>query len=140
MANIINLNNICKIVLRKKEKTDDFKWVTRQTFSQWFMNLFRKDKLTTSYVKFRLKGDCYIVTDIEKDLLGEEWFNKKYEYNSATKIFFKKPHVALWYSDFNHSYEIRYFESNKEATDYFNKLNDYAQKQNVPFINMDAGK
>ena len=140
MASIINLNNICKIVLRKKEKTDDFKWVTRQTFSQWFMNLFRKDKLTTSYVRHYPTCDYYIATDIEKDLLGEEWFNKKYEYNSATKIFFEKPHVALWYSDFNHSYEIRYFESNKEATDYFNKLNDYAQKQNVPFINMHAGK
>ena len=81
MASIINLNNICKIVLRKKEKTDDFKWVTRQTFSQWFMNLFRKDKLTTSYVKFRLKGDCYIVTDIEKDLLGEPTVGRRFKGN-----------------------------------------------------------
>lgn len=140
MASIINLNNICKIVLKKKEKSYDFEWVTTQTFSQWFMNLFRKDKLTTSYVRHYPTRDYYISTDIEKDLLGEEWFNKKYEYNSATKIFFEKPHVVLWYSDFNHSYEIRYFESNKEATDYFNKLNDYTQKQNVPFINIDAGK
>ena len=140
MASIINLNNICKIVLKKKEKSYDFEWVTTQTFSQWFMNLFRKDKLTTSYVKHYPTRDYYIATDIEKDLLGEEWFNQKYEYNSATKMFFEKPHVVLWYSVFNHSYEIRYFESNKEATDYFNKLNDYAQKQNVPFINMDAGK
>lgn len=140
MASIINLNNICKIVLKKKEKSYDFEWVTTQTFSQWFMNLFRKDKLTTSYVRHYPTRDYYISTDIEKDLLGEEWFNQKYEYNSATKMFFEKPHVVLWYSDFNHSYEIRYFESNKEATDYFNKLNDYAQKQNVPFINMDVGK
>ena len=140
MASIINLNNICKIVLKKKEKSYDFEWVTTQTFSQWFMNLFRKDKLTTSYVRHYPTRDYYISTDIEKDLLGEEWFNQKYEYNSATKMFFEKPHVVLWYSDFNHSYEIRYFESNKEATDYFNKLNDYAQKQNVPFINMDAEK
>lgn len=140
MASIINLNNICKIVLKKKEKSYDFEWVTTQTFSQWFMNLFRKDKLTTSYVKHYPTRDYYIATDIEKDLLGEEWFNQKYEYNSATKMFFEKPHVVLWYSDFNHSYEIRYFESNKEATDYFNKLNDYAQKQNVPFINMYAEK
>lgn len=140
MASIINLNYICKIVLKKKEKSYDFEWVTTQTFSQWFMNLFRKDKLTTSYVKHYPTRDYYIATDIEKDLLGEEWFNQKYEYNSATKMFFEKPHVVLWYSDFNHSYEIRYFESNKEATDYFNKLNDYAQKQNVPFINMDAEK
>ena len=140
MASIINLNYICKIVLKKKEKSYDFEWVTTQTFSQWFMNLFRKDKLTTSYVKHYPTRDYYIATDIEKDLLGEEWFNQKYEYNSATKMFFEKPHVVLWYSDFNHSYEIRYFESYKEATDYFNKLNDYAQKQNVPFINMDAEK
>ena len=140
MASIINLNNICKIVLKKKEKSYDFEWVTNQTFSQWFMNLFRKDKLTTSYVKHYPTRVWYIATDIEKKLLGEEWFNQKYEYNSVTKMFFEKPHVVLWYSDFNHSYEIRYFESNKEATDYFNKLNDYAQKQNVPFINMDAGK
>lgn len=140
MASIINLNNICKIVLKKKEKSYDFEWVTNQTFSQWFMNLFRKDKLTTSYIKYYPTCHWYMATDIEKDLLGKEWFNQKYEYNSATKMFFEKPHVVLWYSDFNHSYEIRYFESNKEATDYFNKLNDYAQKQNVPFINMDAGK
>lgn len=140
MASIINLNNICKIVLKKKEKSYDFELVTTQTFSQWFMNLFRKDKLTTSYVKHYPTRDYYIATDIEKDLLGGKWFNQKYEYNSATKMFFEKPHVVLWYSDFNHSYEIRYFESNKEATDYFNKLNDYAQKQNVPFINMDAEK
>lgn len=38
MASIINLNNICKIVLKKKEKSYDFEWVTRQTFSQWFVN------------------------------------------------------------------------------------------------------
>ena len=97
------------------------------------------------YLKYELNYSDYTIKEYilhVKDFLKylENNNNKKYEYNSATKIFFEKPHVALWYSDFNHSYEIRYFESNKEATDYFNKLNDYAQKQNVPFINMDAGK
>ena len=48
---IINLNQISKIVLKKTEKTDEFKVVEEPTFKQWFLNLFRKDKAKTKYVR-----------------------------------------------------------------------------------------
>ena len=50
--NIVNLNQVCKIVLVKKEKTNDYIWVEiSENFFEWFKNLFRKNKVKKRYIK-----------------------------------------------------------------------------------------
>lgn len=138
---IINLNQINKIVLKKTKKTNEFKVVEKATFKQWFFNLFRKNKVKSKYVK----NTWWILhpeyTPIEEFLeTFEDNYGKEFKYNSTTEMFFEKPRVVLWYSDYNHGREIRYFESNKEAEDYFNKLVAYAKQLDIPFINFYSEK
>lgn len=128
--NIINLNQISKIVLVKKEKTSDYEWVEiSENFFEWFKNLFRKNKVKKRYIKH----DWYA----RKYYTSEEFLKEKTHYSiSVTSgIIYEKPHVVLWYSDYNRGKEVRYFESNKEAEDYFNKLVAYAKQLDIPFIN-----
>lgn len=54
---------------------------------------------------------------------------------SHLNIFFKKAHVILKYSDSKASTEVRYFNSNKEAEEFFKKLQVFAHENNIPFIN-----
>ena len=138
---IINLNQISKIVLTKKEKTDEFKVVEIPTFKQWLLNLFRKDKAKTKYVKNTLwsrYGDCTPLEEFFKTF--EKEYGHRFRYNPVAEMFFEKPHVTLWYSDYNHGKEIRYFNSDKEAKEYFDKLIAYAKQYDVPFINFYSEK
>ena len=128
--NIVNLNQVCKIVLVKKEKTNDYIWVEiNENIFEWFKNLFRKNKVKKRYIK----RDWYA----HKYYTSEEFLKEKTHYSiSATSgIIYEKPHVVLRYSDYNRGKEVRYFESNKEAEDYFNKLVAYAKQLDIPFIN-----
>lgn len=139
--NIINLNQVNKIVLKKREKTDEFKVVERPTFKQWFLNLFRKDKVKTKYVRNTLWLLHAEYTPLEEFLKTfEENYGDRFRYNPVAEIFAEKPCVVLWYSDYNHGKEVRYFDSNKEAEDYFNKLVAYAKQLDVPFINFYSEK
>lgn len=133
--NIVNLNQVCKIVLVKKEKTNDYIWVEiSENFFEWFKNLFRKNKVKKRYIK----PDWYA----HKYYTSEEFLKEKTHYSiSATSgIIYEKPHVVLWYSDYNRGKEVRYFDSNKEAEDYFNKLVAYAKQLDIPFINFYSQK
>ena len=135
--NIINLNQICKVVLKKTEKTDEFKIVESPTIKQWFLNLFRKDKVKTKYVKNTWWLIHAEYTPLEKFLeTFETEYGNEFKYNSTTEIFFEKPRVILWYSDYNHGREVRYFNTDKEAKEYFDKLITYAKQHDVPFINL----
>lgn len=135
--NIINLNQICKIVLKKTEKTDEFKIVEKATFKQWFLNLFHKDKTKTKYVKNTLWSrycDCTPIEEFFKTF--EEEYGDRFRYNPVTEMFFERPRVILCYSDYNHGNEVRYFNSDKEAKEYYSKLREYAKQHDVPFINL----
>ena len=44
--------------------------------------------------------------------------------------------LILCYSDYNHGNEVRYFNSDKEAKEYYSKLREYAKQHDVPFINL----
>ena len=70
-----------------------------------------------------------------KDVLEN---NEKYEYNENLNLFFIKPHVILKYSDSNVDPEVRYFKTNKEANDFFKKLQIIAHDNNITFIDFDA--
>ena len=130
--NIINLNQICKIVLKKTEKTDEFKIVELPTVKQWFLNLFRKDKVKTKYVDDGWRN----YTPIEEFFKTfEENYGDRFRYNPVTEMFFEKPRVVLWFSDYKHGKAVRYFNSDKEAKEYFNKLITYAKQFDIPFIN-----
>lgn len=136
---IINLNQISKIVLTKTEKTDEFKIVEKATFKQRFLNLFHKDKTKTKYVKNTLwsrYGDCTPIEEFFKTF--EEEYGDRFRYNPVTEMFFERPHVVLWYSDYNHGKEVRYFNSDKEAKEYFSKLREYAKQFDIPFIDFHA--
>ena len=133
--NIVNLNQVCKIVLVKKEKTNDYIWVEiNENFFEWFKNLFRKNKVKKRYIKH----DWYA----HKYYTSEEFLKEKTNYaiSATSGIIYEKPHVVLRYSDYNRGKEVRYFESNKEAEDYFNKLVAYAKQLDVPFINFYSEK
>ena len=133
--NIINLNQIAKIVYVKLSRADDdLKVIERATPLQWFLNLFRKNKIKNKWVR-----KCrWPRTDepIDKFLeTFEKEYGDRYKYSSTSNIFYEKPHIVLWYSDYNHGNEIRYFETDKEANDYFLKLRAYIKQLEVPFIN-----
>lgn len=130
---ITNLNQVCKIVLVNKRKNDVFQW--RYTISEVFHNLFKKKKVKPSSIKYII--DYY---DNVESLIKENWFKKQYEYDNVTRTFYEKAHVTLLYSDYSHGKETRYFETDKEAKDYFNKLVTYAKQNNIPFINFYADK
>ena len=133
--NIVNLNQVCKIVLVKKEKTNDYIWVEiSENFFEWFKNLFRKNKVKKRYIKH----DWYA----HKYYTSEEFLKEKthYSISATSNIIYEKPHVVLRYSDYNRGKEVRYFESNKEAEDYFNKLVAYAKQLDIPFINFYSEK
>lgn len=139
---IINLNQICKIVLKKTEKTNEFKVVEKPTFKQWFFNLFRKDKAKTKYVKVTFSWSRYSeCTPIEEFLKTfEEEYGDRFRYNPVTEKFFEKPRVVLWYSDYSHGKEVRYFNSDKEAKEYYTKLREYAKQFDIPFIDFYSEK
>ena len=133
--NIINLNSISKIVLVKKQKTSDYNWVeSSENFSEWFKNLFRKNKIKKRYIKHWF-NDSRLYTK-------EEFLKKFNEYSISltTNVIYEKPHVILWYSDYKHGNETKYFETDKEANDYFNKLVTYAKQYDIPFINLHSEK
>ena len=133
--NIVNLNQVCKIVLVKKEKTNDYIWVEiSENFFEWFKNLFRKNKVKKRYIK----PDWYA----HKYYTSEEFLKEKTNYTISvtSNIIYEKPHVVLRYSDYNRGKEVRYFDSNKEAEDYFNKLVAYAKQLDIPFINFYSEK
>ena len=133
--NIVNLNQVCKIVLVKKEKTNDYIWVEiSENFFEWFKNLFRKNKVKKRYIK----PDWYA----HKYYTSEEFLKEKTNYaiSATSGIIYEKPHVVLRYSDYNRGKEVRYFDSNKEAEDYFNKLVAYAKQLDIPFINFYSQK
>ena len=131
---IVNLNCIRKICLVKKQKTNAYKWIETVTFYQWFKNLFRKknNKLKNRYVRYYHNGYYYTKSEI-KNIFNKD--NEQYEYNENLDIFFKKAHVILKYSDSKASTEVRYFNSNKEAEEFFKKLQVFAHENNIPFIN-----
>lgn len=137
--NNINLNQICKIVLVGRNKAEKVYVVEKPAnIIQWFKNLFRKNKIKEKY--FVYKWDypkVYYPMDKLDDFLKEHYY---YTYNANVGKFYEKPHIVLWYSDYNHENEVRYFDTDKEAKEYFNKLVAYAKQYNIPFINMDAGK
>jgi hypothetical protein len=139
---IINLNQICKIVLKKTEKTNEFKVVEKPTFKQWFLNLFRKDKAKTKYVKDTFSwsryGECTPIEEFLKTF--EEKYGDRFRYNPATEMFFERPRVVLWYSDYNHGKQVRYFNSDKEAKEYYTKLREYAKQFDIPFIDFYSEK
>ena len=131
---LVNLNCIRKICFVKKHKTNVYKWIETVTFSQWFKNLFRRkeNKLKNRYVRYYHNGYYYTKSEI-KNIFNKD--NEQYEYNENLDIFFKKAHVILHYSDSNASTEVRYFNSNKEAEEFFKKLQVFAHENNIPFIN-----
>ena len=135
--NIINLNQICKIVLKKTQKADELKVIEIATFKQWLLNLFRKNKVKTKYVKntwWLLHAEY---TPLEKFLeTFEDNYGNEFKYNSTTEMFFEKPRIVLWYSD--NGKEVRYFNTDKEAKEYFAKLREYAKQLDVPFIDFYA--
>lgn len=132
--NIINLNNISKIVFVKKQKTSDYEWVeTTENFSERFKNLFRKNKIKKRYIKYWFNNIHYTLEEfLEK--------TKHYSINKTSGIIYKKPHVVLWYSDYSHGKETRYFESDNEAKEYYSKLREYAKQFDIPFIDFYAEK
>ena len=130
--NIVNLNQICKIVLVKKEKTNDYEWVENsENFFEWFKNLFRKNKVKKRYIKHWFGHKYYT---------SEEFLKEKTNYSiSVTSgIIYEKPRVVLWHSDYNHGKEVRYFDTDKEAKEYYSKLREYVKQFDIPFIDFYA--
>ena len=133
---LINLNCIRKIQLVKKTKTDDYRWVDTVSFRQWLFNIFRRkgNKLKTKRLMAYVASYLPIYCEV-KDVLE---YDEKYEYNENLNMFFIKPHVVLKYSDSNVEPEVRYFNTNKEASDFFKKLQIIAHDSNITFIDFDA--
>lgn len=133
--NIINLNNICKIVLVKKQKTDRYEWIEiSENIFEWFKNLFRKNKIKKRYIRHWFNHRSYYTSE---EFLKN---NEQYSISKTSGIIYEKPQVILWYSDYEHGNETKYFETDKEAKDYFNKLVTYAKQYDIPFINLYSEK
>ena len=133
---IVNLNCIRKICLVKKQRTIDFKWIESVTFSQWFKNLFRRKEN-----KLKNRCLCYQMCVFYPESEINNVFNKdnmKYEYDENSDMFFKKAHVILRYSDGESLPEVRYFNSDEEAEEFFKKLQVFAHENNIPFINFET--
>ena len=135
---IVNLNCIRKISLVKKQRTIDFKWIESVTFSQWFKNLFRRkeNKLKNRYFIYQM-CDFYPESEIN-NVFNKD--NVNYEYDENLDMFFKKAHVILKYSDRKALPEVRYFNSDEEAEEFFKKLQVFAHENNIPFINFETGE
>ncbi len=137
--NIINLNQVCKIVLVNRKQTTDIKVVEKsENIIQWFKNLFRKNKIRIKCFKYRwsLSNDIQPMDKLEEFLREYE----EYSYNPTIGKFYERAHVTLWYSDYRHGNETIYFNNDKEAKEYFNKLVVYVKEHNVPFIDLYAEK
>ena len=135
---IVNLNCIRKISLVKKQRTIDFEWIESVTFSQWFKNLFRRKEN-----KLKNRCLCYQMCVFYPESEINNVFNKdnvKYEYDENSDIFFKRAHVILGYSDIESLPEVRYFNSDEEAEEFFKKLQVFANDNNIHFINFETGK
>ena len=135
-SNIINLNQVCKIVLSTRSKTDWCKWVEDISFADWFKNLFRKKKvLPTKYIKYHKNGRDYYTTDIEE---FEKERGDRFLLDKITQEFYEKPSVTLWYSSFSHGNETRYFDTIAEAKQFFDKLQKTAHDNKLCFIDFYA--
>ena len=138
---IVNLNQVRKIVFSPRKVTDLYKWaeIKHTTFKQWFLNLFKsKDNKEYTKERFIIEALCYSdnTYDTAEDFNsqnGEEFYA---EPNS--KLIFRKAFVSIVYASKDIHSEYFYFDSNKQAKEYFDKINKYAQEHNVPFINFEA--
>jgi hypothetical protein len=103
---------------------------------QWFLNLFRKNKIKKRmfFYKWGYPDNIHKMEEMESFLQA----NQEYEYKPYLDVFYEKAHVVIWYSDYNHGNEIRYFDTDKEAKEFFDKIIAYAKQTNVPFLNFYA--
>lgn len=137
--NIVNLNQICKIVYVERKQSDDVNVVEEAAnVTQWFKNLFRKNKVKTNYFVYIWEYPAERHPMDELDGFLEE--HDSYVYSDIVNRFYEKAHVVLWYSDYKHGKEVRYFDTDREAKEYFNKLVAYAKQNGVPFINFYSEK
>ena len=134
---IINLNQVSKIILTKKHVTKNIEVHEHpESFLQWFKNFFRKNKVKKKYFKYKwtYPEDFFTLEEVNDFL--EKY--KAYTFNPTIEKFYQKASVTLYYSE--NRMETRYFESDKEASAYFDKLVEYAKENNVPFINFYSQK
>lgn len=139
--NRINLNHICKIVLTKKRKSEDFEIVERsENCIQWFKNLFRKNKKKKPYFRYWYEYPNFSRNHPLSEMNKFISTLKEYQYNDITRTVYDKPCITMWYSDYRNGNEKRYFDTDKEAMDYFLKLLAYTKENNLPFIDFYSEK
>ena len=124
---IVNLNRVRKINLVKKRKTDDYVW-RKITWFEKFLNKFRKEKLRQRYIADTWFGH---ETYNSADEFNEKCGDKYWCYLIGEQIY-EKPHINIWFG--YDDWETRYFDSDKEAKDFFIKLKTYVKENNIPFI------
>ena len=136
---IVNLNQVRKIVFSPRKVSTLYKWTEIQhtTFKHWFLNMIKR-KDNKEHTKERLItaaffDDTYDTAEDFNIQNGEEFYA---EPNS--KLIFRKAFVSIVYASKDIHSEYFYFDSNKQAKEYFDKINKYAQEHNVPFINFEA--
>lgn len=135
MELIVNLNQIKEICFKQKSVADYFEWKEEFSFTNLLYSILGMKK--------KVKKNEYIAT-----FFGSFVSNTAEEFNSTNKTFhaepnsrliFEKAHVDL--VDCNDRVtETRYFDTNLEAKECFNKLLQYAKEKNLPFINFYAEK
>lgn len=136
---LINLNQVRKIYFHKKEVTTKYVWKMgkKQTLIQWFGNLFRKknDKKYTKrrYIRYMPFYNGQIWEKAE-DFNKE---NKLYLASDTSDIIFKRPYIVMIDDTDEH---FRIFDTNKEAMDFFQKLQSYIHENNIPFIDLYVGE
>lgn len=132
-----NLNQCRKVTLHKKTRTKDFEWVELDKTPLWekLLNIFRKkvfrkhniERMIVSTYFSRFNDDYYT----KKDFF--EKYGEHYDISYKYDIIYHKPHVSILMSD--GSLIERYFEENKEAEDFFDKIMGLAHEKNVPLFN-----
>lgn len=130
-ASRINFNSIAKVALRRREKTKMYWKVEEGAFENWFLNLFRFDKLPRKYFAYYYNGLIVKTADFEqlKESMGDEYY-----WDENTQNFYERPCVIMWYSDYTHGKEVRYFETTIKAEDFYNILMEVAAQYNIPMI------
>lgn len=127
---ITNLNNVEHICLiHESSKNHDYCVYEEKYYKNfWYWILRKSEKRKT------IQDSNWVGTRFVHKYTIDEFKEKKYGFYivPGTDTIIKKAHVKILYTD-NDS-EIKFFDNDKEAEEYFNKLRAYAHENNVPFI------
>lgn len=126
---INNLNCVEEIRLNYSREAKTFYVYDSPTITQWFLNLFRKNKKTTRRFDylwyFRIPFSR--IEEFMTDFSQSTWYNKE------KQMVYDKPNVVIRYT--SGTTDVYRFDTDREAMNFVSNIKSYIRKKKLKFYN-----